>query len=193
MLYLRRFEAENPGERGIPLVVDNYTGVTRHTVAMVTWQGEWWCRDERLGVFALGLKVVDGGFPQGAERKVGRELSRRARQHYRGTDLTRLADEARNPTAERRAIDVVAAAGMVEGSTICWVAEGKREVPVLFFRPAPSRIGVYDPAYGSAVADTSASNVEQIVLAVTKRLGYAAQGVRAVTGAAPIEAAAVLR
>lgn len=193
MLYLRRFTTEFPAERGTPLVVDNYSGVNRHTVTLVTWQGEWWCRDDRLGIFPLGMKVEGSEGPERIERKASREIARRVREHYRDADLKSMRDANHNPSGERRAIDVVNAAGMVDDSTVYWVTAGDREVPVLFFRPTVDSIGVYDPAFGSAVATVKSNNVDLIVTAVAKQLGYNVTEVRAAANTNSMETAAVLR
>ena len=191
MLFLRRYTAEFPAERGVRLVVNNYSGINQHSVSLVTWQGEWWCRDDRLGIFPLGVKVEGSEMPAKIEKTVSRELSRRAKAEYRDADLKRMARENYNPPAERRSVDVVNAASMVEGSTVYWVTAGNKEVPVLFFRPTADSIGVYDPAFGSAVAVVHCSNVDQIVTAVTKQLGYKVTSVHAAANVASMVTASV--
>ncbi len=62
--FLARFQAEFPGERGVPLVMVRRNANTvrwSHTIALVSWRGEWWGRDEYYGVFALDREV--GAYP----------------------------------------------------------------------------------------------------------------------------------
>ena len=54
--YLARYLSQYPGERGEPLVINlrNADGAIRtHTIALISWQGQSWGRDEYFGVFAL--------------------------------------------------------------------------------------------------------------------------------------------
>ena len=63
--------------------------------------------------------------------------------------------------------------------TIYWVRDGKREIPLVFFRPAPGQIAVYDPAFGTGVAKCSQPDDAKVVAAVASRMGYRADVVRA--------------
>lgn len=62
-------------------------------------------------------------------------------------------------------------------SELFWVAGERDEVPLLFFRPAPCWIAVYDPLTGTARAYCEAGSPADIVRAVAARLGYDASQV----------------
>ncbi len=177
--YLVRFHAEFPAERGAPqtVMVRSLSGL--HTIAMVTWRGEWWGRDGRFGVFALHRAVAtrrplerlcaDAGFA--LDRIVSRQLKH-------GRDSAAFDPPGELPDAAR--LDAVSTAAKLvpQASRIFWVRSGRRELPFLFFRPAAGAIAVYDPASGTTQAECAATNDSSIVATVAARLGYKVAAVR---------------
>lgn len=177
--YLAKFAAEQPGEFGAPLTA--FLGVIRrhHTSAVVTWRGEWWLRDEYLGVIRLGLPV--------AAREITERVARRAEATLE-REAAKLPAELRariagiGHTVNRdfsAAREVARAAALLPfPAEIYLVTCGHREVPMLFFRPGPREIAVYDPHHGTATAETDSHRHTGIVELVAQRLGYGVTSVR---------------
>lgn len=174
--YLVRFTAEFPAENGHAhvAVLRNADGsIKPHTMALITWRGEWWCRDEYYGVFRLhcpadkapDLHHLERLFEDQAVR-----VNRRQRVHpLKAPEYF---------TASQRLHDVTAvAAGLPFPKTVFWVGHGKQEVPVVFFRPAPGVVAVYDPAHGTAVAECSVANDVRVASALATKLGYRAEAI----------------
>src|SRR5579871_5282625 len=87
--FLARFNTEYPQERGeaVILTLKNGDGAYRsHTVALVTWHGAWWCRDEYFGVIALGRKVDAGQDKARLTERLQAVLERRGRDVMRGPE-----------------------------------------------------------------------------------------------------------
>ena len=174
--YLARFQAEFPQERAVSLTVElrDYDG--QHTIAVVSWRGAWWGRDSQLGVFPVGPTVAAQPAPQRLEAPASAALARQAlREEKRGHD-----PYGRRPTtplspAERAAMVREAAAILPQASELFWVAIDRDEVPLLFFRPDPDWVAVYDPLTGTARARCPAGSPGEIVKAVALRLGYRAE------------------
>jgi hypothetical protein len=180
--FLARFLAEFPSETGSPLVIRmrNGDGVSRsHTVAIVSWHGEWWCRDEYFGVFALGCTVKA---PLEQRRLVSRTESRleaRARMTVRMSPAAARPAPPTQLSAEQRLRDVTVAARMIPFATkVYWVRGGGRELPVVFFRPGDRQIAVYDPLHGTCIAECSAGDDAKVVGLVAAQLGYPVDAVR---------------
>lgn len=181
--YLDRFLAEYPGEQGEPLVITllNADGIKRpHTIALISWQGQWWCRDESFGAVALGCAVE--AWP------TGRRLSAKAEtvldKHAKMLVRTGMATPRPAPPAdmapEQRIGEVAAAARMIPfPTTIFWVRSGRHELPVAFFRPNARQIAVYDPLHGTVLAGCASRDDAGIVSLVASRLGYHVDSVRA--------------
>ena len=63
--YLAKFSTAFPAERGEPaaFVLPSAGGSNQpHTLAIVSWRGEWWARDEYFGVVPLGFSSA-GSWP----------------------------------------------------------------------------------------------------------------------------------
>jgi len=177
--YLARFQAEFPQERAVSLNVElrDYDG--QHTIAVVSWRGAWWGRDSQLGVFPLGPTVAAQPAPQRLEATASAALARHAlREEKRGHDPygRRPATPVSQP--ERAAMVREAAAILPQASELFWVAGDRAEVPLLFFRPEPDWVAVYDPLTGTARARCVAGSPGEIVKAIALRLGYPAEFVR---------------
>jgi hypothetical protein len=183
LAYLARFTAEFPAEQGQPLVsmMDNADGSTKpHTVALISWRGWWWCRDEYFGVCPLGLRVSANYTSARILARAGPVL----RKHFRA----RMSDpEALHPPivpasllTDLAAREVALAAQKIPlPNTIYWVNDGRHEVPLLFFRPARNTIAVYHPTFGTCAAECTASDDVGIVKSVAALFGYRVDSVRA--------------
>lgn len=184
LAYLDRFAAEFPAERGVRIVVEmrNRGGRVRsHTMALVTWAGAWWVRDEYFGVFALGCSPAqetnEARLVARAERLYARHVARAVRA---GAALPPELPAHFSPEDRRRDV-IAAAAKLVRPHTIYWVKDGAREVPLMFFRPSPGVVGVYDPVHGSAMLECASRDDARITTLIAGRLGYRVDDIRAET------------
>lgn len=70
-VYLSRFLTEHPHEQGRPVTVNLPSFGGLHTIAVVSWRGRWWGRDEYSGAFDLRCPVTaslpDGHLEANAE------------------------------------------------------------------------------------------------------------------------------
>jgi len=176
--YLARFQAEFPHERAASLNVElrDYDG--QHTLAVVSWRGAWWGRDSQLGVFPLGVTVARQPTPERLQPLASAALARQAiREERRGHDPYAARPPAPLPRPERAAMVRNAAALLPYASELFWIVSDGGETPLLFFRPAPDWVAVYDPLTGTARARCSAGSPADIVKAVAVRLGYQADRV----------------
>jgi hypothetical protein len=183
LAYLARFSTEFPAEQGRPVVVRmlNADGQTKpHTLALVTWHGAWWCRDEYFGVFSLQCPVTAEPNPARVVNRVERFYQQHARTCLRVPGTLRPTAAPESPSANERLHAVKTAAQILPfPHTIYWVRDGAREVPVVFFRPVRGQIAVYDPARGTAVAECASRDDAKIVAHAASLLGYRADAVRA--------------
>ena len=181
--FVDRFETEYPGERAQTLVVRmrNADGsLQAHTIALLSWRGQAWGRDEYYGVFSLGCAAEVHPDLDRLSALAERKLEKHAQLLVRnGEAEARSATPAQLSSAENLR-DVTTAARLIPyATTIYWVRCGSRELPMIFFRPTGRRIAVYDPAHGTSTADCAATDDAKIVLLVASRLGYRAESVRA--------------
>jgi hypothetical protein len=182
LAYLKRFRADFPDEVAEALHITTRApdGLrTGHTVALVSWRGAWWCRDDRLGVFRLDAPIGDS--PESRRLKAAAERALDERM----AGGTRVRSEAVEPavvtsdTAANRHEEVRKAARLLPlPSMTFWVREGRSEKPFLFFRLAANVIAVYDPMRGTAVAETAETEEAAVVRLVASRLGYKVGSVR---------------
>ncbi len=177
--YLAKFAAEFPGEYGAPVSVHPRIYPTPHTVALVTWAGEWWLRDEFVGVFRLNLPVASREITESVRHRAEVALDRRVRGLSRQERESILSLGLHGNRAVDAAREVAAAANLIpfDGEHFR-IVSGGREVPVLFFRPSPGRIAVYDANFGTASAATDIADSATIVRLVAEQLGYRAASVR---------------
>lgn len=177
--YLARFQAEFPHERAVSLTVEprDYDG--QHTIAVVSWHGAWWGRDSQLGVFPLGATVARQPTPARLQLLASDALAREAsRAEKRGHDPYAARPPAPLSQPERAAMVLNAAALLPHPSEFYWITGDAGEIPLLFFRPAPDWVAVYDPLTGTARARCNAGCPADIVKAVAGRLGYRTDRVR---------------
>lgn len=180
--YLARYLSQYPGERGEPLVINmrNADGLRRmHTMALISWRGRAWCRDEYFGVFALGCPFETRPNLDRLSAKAEACYQSHARMaiHFGGMAQRREAPEDLSP--EERLREVTVATQIIPYPTsIFWVRCGREELPVAFFRPGGRQVAVYDPLHGTSLAECSISDDAKVVSLVAARLGYSSEGVR---------------
>lgn len=176
LAFLARYQAEQPGERGRPVVVAmrNADGATRpHTLALITFRGELWCRDEYFGVFPLGLRAD----AEPAERRLVARIEPRLEQHARlhlarPGSLRPIAAPGSLPAQEALAYVRSAATMLPHPARVFWIRSGTADVPALLFRPTPDEIAVYLPTHGTCVAECNIPDDVRVVELVAARLEY---------------------
>jgi hypothetical protein len=180
--YLSRFLSEFPQEHGQTLTISMMEAdgtKTIHTIALISWLGQSWCRDEYFGVFCLNCRFD----PQADLRRlVGVAEIKLHEQAAKVIGTTGMPLRRSAPTqmsAEQRISEVTAATRIIPGSsTIFWVQSGQCELPLAFFRPTAQLIAVYDPLHGTCTAKCSNCDDSAVVRSVAERLGYRPVGVR---------------
>lgn len=180
--FLNRYLAEFPGERGETLVVAmrNADGSTQaHTIALISWQGQSWCRDEYYGTFSLDCAAETQPNLDRLSARAERKLEKHAQMMVRTGQAAARSEPPAHLSAEQDLQDVTTAARIIPYATkIFWVRSGNRELPMAFFRPDGKRIAVYDPVHGTSTAECASTDDAKIVLLVASRLGYRAESVR---------------
>lgn len=178
--YLARFSAEFPGERGAPVAISPKGFGGKHTIALVTWRGEWFGRDEYFGVFALGRSVAAHPTASALARRAEMVLStfavtevRAGRAEYAPTAPAVLS------AAERAELIRRAADALPLASEVFWVRGHGEPLAFLFFRPAAGVIAVYDPLHGTATSETTLTDGATVVGLVATNLGYPVAAVSA--------------
>jgi hypothetical protein len=183
LAYLAKFTAEFPSEHGQPLVLSmrNADGQVRpHTLAVITWQGEWWCRDEYFGVFPLKCAADGASNPEQLTAIAERMYERHAQDVLRQPNAQLPPTVPAQLSPAQRLRDVQNATALIPvPHMIYWIRDGRREVPVMFFRPSAGEIAVYDPSFGTGTARCANTDDAKIVAVVAQRLGYRADSVRA--------------
>jgi hypothetical protein len=181
--FLAKFLAQYPQESGEPLVIamHNDSGVRwNHTIAVISWHGQTWCRDEYFGVFALDCSFDQKPATNRLAIKAESALGRHVRTVLHSSEKNPLVPPPDVLSPEQRIQDVTVAAQMVPfQTTIYWVRSGKHEVPVAFFRPSAKQIAVYEPLHGTCLAECSIHDDAKVVSLVAAKLGYSAENVRA--------------
>ena len=181
--FLNRYLAEFPGERGETLEVSmrNADGSTQaHTIALISWQGQAWCRDEYYGVFPLECAAESNPNLDRLSARAERKLEKHAQLMIRTGQAAARSEPPVHLSAEQNLRDVTTAAKLIPYTTrIFWVRSGNRELPMAFFRPGGKRIAVYDPVHGTSTAECACTDEAKVVLLVDTRLGYRAESVRA--------------
>jgi hypothetical protein len=184
--FLARFHADFPAEHGEAIIIffRNASRVRKaHTVALVSWRGSWWCRDEYFGVMALGRKVEPHPDRARLTERLQVVLERRAHEFMDTAGGERPAEAPAELTGAERFHQAVVATRIIPfPSRIYWVGHGRGAVPVVFFRTGPAEIGLYDPAYGTCVATCALQDDARVVGLAAARLGYDAREVHPVSG-----------
>lgn len=180
-VYLSRFRAAYPAERAetAAIVLPNADGSFKpHTVAIVSWHGQWWARDEFYGLADLRSPSSRPWDLATVTRRVDAICRERyARQTAAGH--RRQPDRAPPGTAEAAQwrIDHIRTARQLlpVPSEIVWLRSGDLTLPLLFFRTSEGGgFAVYDPGIGTAQAVGEVRDVGRLVAAVAERMGYPA-------------------
>jgi len=177
--FLVKFSAAFPSELAVPLTIEPNEYPGPHTVALVSWQNQWWLRDEFLGVFSLNQPVGDAGVTDRLRRTATAAVDRRATRIPRHTRFAIARHSAQLATGAVSARDVATAAKLLPcPSEPFRITCRHRDTALLFFRPGAGCIAVYDPLTGTALAeiDDDASSA-RIVKLVAARLGYQATAI----------------
>jgi len=180
LVYLAKFIAAFPGEQAASVMVQPRNYDEPHTIALVSWRGRWWGRDEYCGVFEVDAAThpatVTDSLTSAAEKALEKYSARLAK-------AGRVAIAPPTPNdlpLEKRAHEIAAARALLTcDSALFWVKTGGRELPFLFFHPAPGLIAVYDPVSGTATAESVMTNGARVVELVAAKLGYKVAAVRA--------------
>jgi hypothetical protein len=147
--------------------------ISPHTIALVTWQGEWWCRDEYFGVFSLECAVNAATDPAKLSSRAERALARHAEAALRNPAQQVAPEVPHRLTTAQRLAAVTAAAKIIPfPNAIYWVRGESGEVPVVFFRPAAGKVAVYDPAHGTGAAVCASANDMGVTALVAQSMGY---------------------
>ncbi len=177
--YLAQFRSDNPGERGEVLEISMPEADRNHAVALITWRGKLWCRDEYFGVFPLECPAEQ--MPR-LETLADRAetLLRQLAARLIHKDRARSAFFSRGPMSrDQRLAEVVRAAQIIPfRSTLFWIQNRDQEIPVIFFRLTNDRVAVYDPLNGTCLARCGSLDDPMVVSQVAVRLGYAVDGIR---------------
>jgi len=185
-VYLARFHAAYPAERTdtAAIVLPNADGSFKpHTVAIVSWGGTWWARDEFYGLADLRTPSsrplnlagvasrLDGIFRARAARQLAAGHRREPDRAPAGAEGTRWRLEQIQAAQQLLPVE----------SEIIWYRSQGEALPFLFFRTSnQGSFAIYDPAIGSAQAVAEEKDAHRIVAAVAVRLGYPADPQRKV-------------
>ena len=183
LAFLARFAAAFPGERGQPLVtvLPNAGGLRLpHTVAVITWRGDWWGRDGTFGVFPLRLRADTRPDDAGFSRRLARELERHAQAHLRRPDAVRPIPAPKRLPADEQLAHVLTAMELLPmRARVFRIASREGDLAAAFFRPAPGMVAVYLPTHGTCVAHLDSPDDLGLVKLALTELGYTALEVRA--------------
>ena len=191
-VYLARFRAAYPAERAetVAIVLPNADGSFKpHTVAIVSWHGKWWARDEFYGLADLrspssrpwDLATVTSRVDAVCRDRYARQS---AAGHRRQPD--RAPAEAAEAIRWRVEHILTARQLLPVPSEIVWLRSGDQTLPLLFFRTSEGGgFAVYDPSIGTAQAVGEVRDVGRMVAAVAERMGYPAPSTVTETAAIP--------
>jgi hypothetical protein len=178
VIYLAKFSAVFPAERGEPaaFVLPNADGSNQpHTLALISWRGEWWARDEYFGVVPLGCSSAAPWSPRLAQLRADAGFRRRAEFLRRqAADVRRETAPAQGGlTPEWRLAEILSAQRLLPfPSEIHWRPGDRSPIPFLYFHLAGDSFAVYDPAKGTASALSPVRDGAALVAAVAERMGY---------------------
>ena len=176
--FIAQFASAFPAERAQPATIRPRNFDTPHTLALLTWQGRWWGRDEYAGIFPLDRPVGGGTLTESLRRHAERIFEKRSIAQAKLSGYNPANTEKLSPA--RRAHDVTVAAGLIPFRTERFSLRcGDQDVPLLFFRPTSGSIAVYDPVTGTATAETAITSSSAIVKLVATQLGYRVDAIRA--------------
>jgi hypothetical protein len=180
LAYLARFAMSYPQETGAPVLITllNADGVRRrHTVALVTWNGGWWCRDEFYGVICLHEQTHGQTDLVTLANAASRLLERRARRAGRTNPAPR-----RDVCEGWQAVHLAARA-IPFPSRAFRLCTNDGELGALVFRPGRRQVAVYIPRHGTCLAECAVEDDADAVALVAAQLGYT---VSAITPVSPL-------
>lgn len=168
LAYLARFSAAYPRETAEPLVITvrGQYGRRHHTVALVSWHGRWWFRDEFFGVFPSHQRVTEPSDRAALGCTAARQLERQA-----GESSTRHRTP-RCASAQGREAVTLAERVLPVPSRQFRLHTKSGEIAGLVFRPQPHQVAVYIPRHGTCLAECAIDNDADAVAAFALRLGY---------------------
>jgi len=186
--FIARYTADHPSESGEALTVATGSYPGSHTVALVTYEGTWWVRDEYFGVFSLGARVGQHLSPADLSRRAEWELRQRYFQKSGGRNAIAASVERCVDDAAGRLANIELAQRLLPcASQVVWVNGRAGRHAFLFFSPAPRTVAVYEPSTGTVSAQCASQDALAVVRWVATRQGY---GVRSVEPAKPAPATA---
>jgi hypothetical protein len=177
--YLAQFKSEYPGETGEVLEISLPEADRNHAVALISWHGQLWCRDEYFGVFPLECAAEPRPRPEALADRAESMLRRQAARliHRDGARTVHPSEGPMSP--DQRLAEVIRARLIIPfRSTLFWIRDGGHEIPVIFFRLTSDWIAVYDPPNGTCLARCESLDVPAVVSRVAEKLGYAVDGIR---------------
>jgi len=180
--YITKFKAAYPAEQAVPIAVTMLNADGRrhaHTIALLTWHGDWWGRDEYFGVFALKRSAADDKISARLFALAESKLEQHAKRLAQAGRVAMPKPAPVRLEALRRAHEVATARQMLPFATEqFWLTSNGEDIPFLFFVPSPGEIAVYTPQNGTANACCAMTDGAEVVALVAARLGYAVEKVR---------------
>ncbi len=179
-VYLARFHAEFPAEEGMPLEVHPRNYEMAHTIALVTWEGSWWVRDEYFGVFALGCRASECRGTEELQKRASLVVEKYTRAQVKSGAVDANLVRRQLADAERPGEIDAAARLLADGGERFIVESGGKRIAFIFFRPSAGCIALYNPAIGTATARcASSARAALVVSSLAGRLGYKVDAVHA--------------
>lgn len=177
--YLKKFSEAHPGEQTRVLGFAPRGWGGGHFVTLITWHGEWWIRDEYFGIFPVGQQAAPAVNPAKLDQRAANTFDRQVTVRRKAGQLPILPWLPGKLTEVQKTDSIAAAANWLPFKTEQFrVKSATGEMNLLFFRPTPDRIAVYEPSHGTAVAVCAEADMAVIVAAVATRLGYTIASVR---------------
>lgn len=171
--YLARFQDQYPAESAWPLTVAPRNFGGPHTLAVLTWQGRWWARDEYVGVFALDCPVTSTTDVHRLRDRAEHRIRSLAKAQLKAGRILGEPDALVAMPLATREREIAQAVTLIPcTATVIRVRCRGREVPFLLFQAGAHRIAVYDPATGTATVECEPTDPLALVQAVAKKLGY---------------------
>lgn len=177
--YLAKFSAAFPAEQGRAITVTPRQYETPHTIALISWRGSWWARDEYCGVFALGSSVAKTSDSRQLSKLATTVLEKLATKLAKAGRV-QLAPDAVQLSSDEQAREVAVAARLLPVATEKFRIKSKgQEISLLLFRLSGGKIAVYDPSSGTLTATCTSTDSVNIIAAVAVQLGYTANAIQA--------------
>jgi hypothetical protein len=174
LAYIAKFKTAFPEERAEPLTVVPRRGGSPgepHTVALITWRGRWWLRDEYFGIKSVRLPVSSAITPERIAARVAGICGQDSMTQIQVNNSS--SDVAPELSFTTRMSDVFAAAAVIRSEAAVYVVHsGAMRIPMLYFQPGPGLVAVYDPTHGTAFARSNTADALKVLPAMAQKLGY---------------------